>query len=74
MTEGLPGKDLRGSGGRRGWGGVLSAGVVEGLEVRKSLHRGGQAVLRASRSALARGLEQLYVTTQPGLKREAGGK
>lgn len=45
---------------------------MEGLEGAEIPPSGGQAVLQKLPTALARGLEQLYVTSQPGLKREAG--
>lgn len=58
---------LRGSlpvaaGGGAGWG-SLPAGIVEGFEGPEIPPRGGKAVLQKLPTALARGLEQLYVTS-----------
>ena len=57
-------------GAGRVWAGSLPAGVVEGLEGSEVPPGGRQAILQKLPAALARGLEQLYVTPQPGLKRE----
>lgn len=49
---------------------LLPAGVVESLEGSEVPPRGRQPVLQELPAALARSLEQLYVTPQPGLKGE----
>lgn len=58
-----------------GWGlqarPSLPAGVVEGLECPEVPPGGGQAVLQELPAALARGLEELHVASQPGLRRES---
>lgn len=46
-----------------GWAGLLPAGVVEGFEGSEIPPCGGKAVLQKPPTALARGLEQLYVTS-----------
>lgn len=48
--------------GGAGWG-SLPAGVMEGFEGPEIPPRGGKAVLQKLPAALARGLEQLYVTS-----------
>lgn len=50
----------------------LPAGVVEGFEGAEVPPRRGKAVLQELPAALARGLEQLYVASQPGLEGEQG--
>lgn len=66
-TWGLSGRvqpgGLRWRGGRVG---LLPAGVVEGFEGSEIPPRGGKAILQKLPAALAWGLEQLYVTSQPG--------
>lgn len=50
--------------GRPGAGeGLLPAGVVEGFEGSEIPPRRGKAILQKLPAALARGLEQLYVTS-----------
>lgn len=57
----------QGSGDHQGRGragaGSLPAGVVEGFEGSEIPPRGGKAILQKLPAALARGLEQLYVTS-----------
>lgn len=49
--------------GQRLGAGLLPAGVVEGFEGSEIPPRGGKAILEKLPAALARSLEQLYVTS-----------
>lgn len=63
--------------GAAGWVaglGSLPAGVMEGFQGSEVPPGWGKAILQKLPAALAWGLEQLYVASQPGLKRRQSGE